>query len=170
VRLCAAAVVVLAAASWVALLAAAPRLVAPASGDAAAFAAAWTYRAGALICHQQTGRSFATGGVQLPVCARCTGLYAGGAVGARLAWFALAAARRVRRPPSRSLSRWRWGTAASALPLLAAWTAEHVMGLGVSNLVRFGTALPLGAVVAMVVVCWAGGAHFDDSADATAIH
>jgi hypothetical protein len=163
-------VVVLAAASWVALLAAAPRLVASASGDAAAVTAAWTYRAGALICHQQTGRSFATGGVQWPVCARCTGLYAGGAAGALLAWIALAAAGRRQRPPSFSLSRWRWCTAASALPLLAAWIAEHALGLGLSNLARFGTALPLGAVVAMVVGFWAGGARFDDNAGATAIH
>ena len=169
-RLSAAAIVVLAAASWVAVLAAAPRLVTSASGDAAVWAAAWVYRAGGLLCHQQTGRSFATGGVQLPVCARCTGLYAGGAAGAVLAWLALAAASRRRRPPSLSLSRWRWLTALSALPLLAAWTAEHAMGLGVSNLARFGTALPLGAVVATVVVFWAGGARFDDSAAATAIH
>jgi uncharacterized membrane protein len=168
VRLAAAAVIALAAAGWVALLVAAPRLISSADGDAAVASAAWAYRAGALVCHQQAGRSFARGGVPLPVCARCTGLYAGGAGGALLAWLAVAAARR--RPLALSLLRWRWLTGVSALPLLAAWTVEHVLGLGVTNLARFTTALPLGAVAAMVVVIWAGGGRFDDSGAATAIH
>jgi hypothetical protein len=170
VRLVAAAVVALAAAIWVALIAAAPRLVSPTSGDATVLVAAWAYRAGALICHQQAGRSFDTGGVQWPVCARCTGLYAGGAAGALMAWVALAAGRRRALPPVLPLRRWRAFTVAGALPLLAAWAAEHGLGLALSNLARFETALPLGAVVAMVVVFWAGGVRFEDSAPVTAIH
>ena len=34
------------------------------------------------VCHQRPERSFHVAGVQLPVCARCTGLYVSGAAGA----------------------------------------------------------------------------------------
>ncbi len=43
------------------------------------------YQAGALICHQRPERSFHLLGIQLPVCARCFGLYASGAIGAVVA-------------------------------------------------------------------------------------
>jgi uncharacterized membrane protein len=33
------------------------------------------------LCHQIPGRSFFLSGIQLPVCARCTGIYLGGFVG-----------------------------------------------------------------------------------------
>jgi uncharacterized membrane protein len=39
------------------------------------------YAAGSLICHQLPDRSFFIDGRQLPICARCTGLYLGGVVG-----------------------------------------------------------------------------------------
>lgn len=45
--------------------------------DALAFV---IYRLGGLICHQRPERSFAIAGAQLPVCARCAGIYAGAAV------------------------------------------------------------------------------------------
>jgi hypothetical protein len=38
------------------------------------------YRIGSLICHQRPERSFSLFGAQLPVCARCTGIYAGAAL------------------------------------------------------------------------------------------
>jgi hypothetical protein len=38
-----------------------------------------------VICHQQAARSFAIWSQQLPVCARCTGIYAGAAMIAMLA-------------------------------------------------------------------------------------
>jgi len=38
------------------------------------------YRIGSLICHQRPERSFYLFGVPLPVCARCTGIYAGAAL------------------------------------------------------------------------------------------
>jgi uncharacterized membrane protein len=40
------------------------------------------YEAAGLICHQRPERSFHLAGIQLPVCARCFGLYASGAAGA----------------------------------------------------------------------------------------
>ena len=42
------------------------------------------YAAGSLICHQRPERSFHLLGAQLPVCARCMGIYAGAAVAACL--------------------------------------------------------------------------------------
>jgi branched-subunit amino acid transport protein len=44
-------------------------------------AAAAVYVAGSIVCHQRADRSFSTAGIRWPVCARCTGLYAGGAAG-----------------------------------------------------------------------------------------
>lgn len=49
------------------------------------------YAVGAVVCHQLPERSFFLDGTQLPVCARCTGLYVGGLAGlaAWLAWKAI---------------------------------------------------------------------------------
>lgn len=60
------------AAGWVALLLAAPWL--PTA------AASVVYLLGAHVCHQLAERSWHLDGVQLPVCARCLGIYAGAAV------------------------------------------------------------------------------------------
>ena len=44
------------------------------------------YAAGSLICHQRPERSFHLLGAQMPVCARCAGIYAGAAVAAIVLW------------------------------------------------------------------------------------
>lgn len=44
-------------------------------------ALAFLYAAGSVVCHQLPDRSFFIDGRQLPVCARCTGLYLGGLAG-----------------------------------------------------------------------------------------
>jgi uncharacterized membrane protein len=44
----------------------------------------------ALVCHRRPERSLAYFGVVMPVCSRCAGLYAGGALGAFLGWPRLA--------------------------------------------------------------------------------
>src|SRR5262245_28340583 len=51
--------------------------------------AAAVYAAGALVCHQRPERSFYLAGAQLPVCARCLGLYVGGLLGA-ITWVMVA--------------------------------------------------------------------------------
>ena len=98
------------------------------------------YLAGSRICHQRPERSFATRDVQWPVCARCSGLYFAAPLGA-LALFA-----RRRHPP------YIWIVAFAAVPtaltLLWEWG-----GMGTpSNLVRFTTALPLGAAIMWVLL------------------
>ena len=62
----------MAATGWLALLVSAPALPVAVAGV--------TYLFGALICHQLPDRSFHVDGAQLPVCARCLGIYAGTAL------------------------------------------------------------------------------------------
>ena len=73
-------------AAWMLMLVAVPLLLAHETGGRAVTAtSAGTYLVGSLICHQRPGRSFRPWGVQMPVCARCAGLYLGAAVGGLLA-------------------------------------------------------------------------------------
>jgi hypothetical protein len=149
------------AAGWACWLTMAPAVAAASQSRAAVWASAVTYRAGALICHQQEARSLRVGGVRMPVCARCFGLYAGGAAGALLAAVWVLAARR---PLSLRLARWRWAAVACGIPTLAAWGSEHVAGLAVPGAARALLAVPLGAAVAAIATMWAGGAAFEDAA------
>ena len=152
---------------WAVWLVATPVLSAAQPTRPAVWAAAVTYRAGAVICHQQDGRSIHVGGVRMPVCARCFGLYAGAAAGALVAaaWV-LAAGRPVRL----SLTRWRLAAVACGLPTLAAWAGEHLAGLAVSGAARALLAVPLGAAVAAILTMWAGGAAFEDTAAASRLN
>ena len=103
---------------------------------------ALAYALGSFICHQQPERSFHLGAAQLPVCARCVGLYAGVALGA----FA-----------PLKLSRYRTILAAAAVPTALTWGIE-VLGLASpSNAARAIAALPLGAAVAVVVIAALAG-------------
>jgi uncharacterized membrane protein len=101
------------------------------------------YAAGARICHQRPDRCFWIHGRPMPVCARCSGLYAGAAFAAPLAlvWAAQLSGRRARAV-----------AAAAALPTLITWSLEVAGLTHPSNLVRFVAALPLGLVAAWLVV------------------
>jgi uncharacterized membrane protein len=100
------------------------------------------YSMGALVCHQRPERSFHIHGAQLPVCARCTGLYLAGALGALVAWVGRAVYPRRRR-----------AVILTALVPTVATLAIEWSGLGApSNLVRAGAALPLGAVAGWLFV------------------
>ena len=61
---------------------------------------AFVYATGSVICHQLPERSFFLDGRQLPVCARCTGLYLSGAAGfvGWLLWKAAQGGRRIATP------------------------------------------------------------------------
>lgn len=131
------------ASAWLLLIAAAPIVWIPLAGV--------LYAAGALICHQLPDRSFHVQGSQLPVCARCFGLYAGGALGsvAGAAAFGRRALGQLRIP----LTPFNWlATVAAAMPTLVTFSLEWGLGWPVSNAVRAVAAVPLGAVVAFVVV------------------
>lgn len=133
---------------WFALIAAAPVLAASRDSASTRVAAA-AYAVGAIVCHQRPERSFHTASVRWPVCARCTGLYAGGAAGLLL-WGVLrrrprgsGTTRPVRAPGLRA-----WTIAVAAPTAITVVTGA----LGVfdpSNAWRAALAVPLGA--------WVGG-------------
>ena len=141
---------------WVALLSAAPLLPTP--------PAALLYAAGSLICHQISERSFHLGAFQLPVCARCFGLYAGAAIGAA-AVVAPAMTRRQARTPrdaARTMSRLRRLTVIAAIPTAVTFVLEWVVGWPMSNGTRAVAGAPLGAAVAFVVVRALATLHYDE--------
>ena len=118
------------------------------------------YAAGSLICHQRPERSFHLLGAQLPVCARCLGIYAGAALISVIVRSPrpdfVAGAWPVRRgPPSRRVGDGRPAPRTvllvSALPtaatLLVEWTTGHTPG----NWTRAVSGVPLGAAVAWIV-------------------
>ncbi len=100
------------------------------------------YSIGSLICHQRPERSFHLWSAQLPVCARCTGIYLGAVVGL------------VRRPQGgpRSAPEARWLLLAAAVPTLATLVYEWTTGVAPSNWTRWAAGLPLGAVVSWLVL------------------
>ena len=73
-------------ASWAVLIVAATWLAGRAhSGPAASVLILGVYGIGSVICHQLPERSFHLWAAQMPVCARCTGIYFGAVVGAMAA-------------------------------------------------------------------------------------
>ena len=121
------------------------------AGDAVALV---LYAAGSLICHQRPERSFHLFGVQLPVCARCAGIYLGAAVTACLAWARMAPAApdhhrgspaRDARPRPRTLLLF------SAVPMMATLVYEWTTGQTPGNMARAMSGATLGAAVAWIV-------------------
>lgn len=102
------------------------------------------YEAAGLICHQRPERSFHAAAVQLPVCARCAGLYWSAAAGALAAWLA--------RPRDLAARALRLLLGIAAIPT-AITVAVEVLGLASpSNAARALAGLPLGAAGAWVFV------------------
>jgi hypothetical protein len=119
----------------------APYVATHVRGDGAASRlTALTYLAGRFVCHQRAERSFHAWGAQLPVCARCAGLYFAAPVGA------IAALRRRSRSPA---PRLRLVLIGAALPLLLTWALEAGGWIDPGNTQRALWALPLG-----FAACW----------------
>ncbi|MEW6319991.1 MAG: DUF2085 domain-containing protein [Acidobacteriota bacterium] len=108
------------------------------------------YLVGGLVCHQQADRSFHLDGAQVAVCARCLGLYAGGAIGTVL-WSLV-----------RRRARWPGLGVRGPLAVLAAPTIGSV-ALGTlgwwdaGNVARAGLAVPLGVAAGVLVAAAAVG-------------
>ena len=107
------------------------------------FITALVYLAGSLVCHQLSERSFHLSGIQFPVCARCTGLYLGGALGMAMLF---------------ALPRWHltFQRARAALIVVAVPTAFTVATAWLrlwdpGNAVRAVFAAPLGFVAGAIV-------------------
>ena len=91
---------------------------------------------GRVVCHQRAERSFHAHGRRFPVCARCTGLYLSGAIGALFGWLGRIGA----------VGRTRMLLAAAAVPTAASVVLEWAGVPGSSNLTRALSALPLGGI------------------------
>jgi uncharacterized membrane protein len=117
--------------------------------DSAPVVAGVIYLSASRVCHQRPERSFHWHGVSWPVCGRCGGLYLGGAAGAIAAAFSL---RRKRRAPHTVA----W-LAVAAIPTVLTIAMEWTGAAAVTTAARAVTALPLGALVAFVVVRTAAG-------------
>lgn len=133
-----------------------------------ALAAALTYRVGSLVCHQRPERSFRPGGLQVPVCARCTGLYTGAAVGGLIGLAAFGPRRA--RPSTMSLSRVRVVLVLCAAPTASLWLAEWLAHAPTGNVVRWATAVPLGAAVSWVIALAMAGRSMADTPARSGVH
>lgn len=143
----------LAALAWLTLLVLAP-LATPSL-------AAVVYTVGGVICHQIPERSFHLGGVQLPVCARCLGIYAGAAAAASVhvigGFVASSASWRMLSP--RTARRLFLLTAA---PTLVTFTLDWAGVWHTSNVVRLIAGLLVGAGGALVVMSAVATLHYSE--------
>lgn len=96
------------------------------------------YAAGSFICHQRPERSFHLWGAQLPVCARCTGIYLGAAAAGIT-------------PRLRRVSRPGVLISAALFPAAASLVFEWTTGVTPSNVVRAVTGVIAGAAVMAVL-------------------
>lgn len=138
--------------AWVALLVAAPLLPAAAAGI--------TYALSSLVCHQLSDRSFHLAAAQLPVCARCLGIYAGFACGAAFAMISGAGAIRFAGPGAQARRLVALGAAPTAVTVLAEWAGVWQT----SNVARALAGAPLGATVAVVVIAALATLHYGECA------
>ena len=110
------------------------------------------YGIGSLVCHQKPERSFHLWAAQLPVCARCTGIYLGAAAAALVAQAFRPAVAAQAAPKGCATVSPRMVAIVSAIPTIATLVFEWTTGITPSNLVRFAAGLPLGAVVSWLVL------------------
>jgi Predicted membrane protein (DUF2085) len=135
--------------AWAALIVAAAALANRAHASASASALiAGVYAIGSLVCHQRPERSFHLGAAQLPVCARCTGIYFGAVVGAV---FALRASASLRRDGG-SAAPPRTILAVAAAPTVLTLIFEWTTGVMPSHAIRAAAGAVIGVAVAWLVV------------------
>jgi uncharacterized membrane protein len=98
---------------------------------------------GHFICHQRPDRSFFVHARQMPVCARCTGLYVGATLAVPISMIVSATI---------AASRARTLLVVAALPTAVTWSLEFLGLVPFSNVARCVVALPLGFVAAWLVL------------------
>ena len=136
---------------WVALLIAAPVLP--------GWAGAVVYGVGSLVCHQIPERSFHFAGFQLPVCARCLGIYLGAFAGAGVVWMrAKSAQPRLAIAPAAA----RRLALVTSIPTLLTLVLEIAGIWYPSNITRAVAGFPLGVMVSLVVVSALATLHYDE--------
>jgi uncharacterized membrane protein len=142
---------VLLAAGWVALLLATPVLP--------GWAAAVVYGLGSFICHQIPERSFHVAGFQLPVCARCLGIYIGVSSGVAFVWMQRTSGQTVL---PKAAGKLRWLAAVAAAPTLVTVALETAGAWNPSNSTRALAGVPLGVFVGVVVMTTLATLHYDE--------
>ena len=115
-------------------------------------AAALVFVGGGVICHQQPSRSFHVWGTQVPVCARCTGLYASVPLGVL---FALAFGRRRDVEDGSTHRRVRVLVMLAVAPTVLTVAGELLGVTQPANLVRAAAAMPLGVTLGWLVAATA---------------
>jgi hypothetical protein len=144
------------AAAWAALIVLAPFLASRAHGSPIASAViVGVYGIGSAICHQLPERSFHLWSVQMPVCARCAGIYVGAVLGACAAMLRRpAAARRCSGDVVQRLApaRVRTALAIAVAPSLATLIYEWTTGVMPSHVIRAVAGVAIGVVAAWLVV------------------
>ena len=147
---------VAAVAAWPALLVVAPWLASrPHASPIASGLILAVYGIGSLVCHQLPERSYHLWTAQVPVCARCAGIYAGAVIGAiagtlrvaRAGWPGFVPGRRRRRADDPRIV-----LALAAAPTLATLLYEWTTGDMPTHAIRTAAGVPLGLVVAWLVV------------------
>jgi len=113
------------------------------------------YGVGSVVCHQRPERSFVSWNVSWPVCARCTGIYAGAAAAA-----VLFLPRPRRRSPVASISPWAI-VLVGALPSIATLVYEWTTGAAPANVTRLAAGLPIGLSVIVVIALAAESSSLD---------
>jgi uncharacterized membrane protein len=136
--------------AWsVALPAAAYAASRPAPPVPAYFFALVVYGVGGAVCHQLPERSFYLWGRQLPVCARCAGIYAGAAIVAMVGH--VGGRRFPQLPQLPRLVRVPLALLAS-LPTILTLVYEWTTGVTPSNAVRAAAGFVLGATLWWLVL------------------
>jgi uncharacterized membrane protein len=139
---------VTAAVTWAGLLVATPWLASrPHASPIASALILAVYGIGSLVCHQLPERSYHLWTAQMPVCARCAGIYAGAVIGiiARVFRTGTVGARtRIVGP--------RTILALAAIPTLVTLVAEWATGDMPRHAIRAAAGVPIGLVVAWLVV------------------
>jgi len=144
--------IALAALAWLGLLILAP--------FAPSLPATVVYALGAVICHQIPERSFHLAGSQLPVCARCLGIYAGAAAVASLHVIGAFTADPVRwRMVSPRTARRLF--LLSALPTLLTVVLEWAGVWSGTNIVRAIAGVAVGAGGSFVVMSAVATLHYN---------
>lgn len=107
------------------------------------------FAVGGVICHQRPERSFFWDGHQLPVCARCAGLYVSGALGLA-AWFGMKIARGWR-PASLDPRAALRLVIIAGVPTAVSFATGALGWWDGSNVTRAVLAAPLGACAGAIV-------------------
>jgi uncharacterized membrane protein len=135
---------------WFGVLVAGPALVSQPSGSVWHPVGLAVYGIAQWICHQRVERSFELAGVPLPVCARCAGIYGGGAVVALAATVGANRGGVSVRPPAPA-NRARWvllvGAAPTALSVASEWAGRAPLSNGLRALAGALLGLTVGWVL-----------------------